>query len=57
MVQRNPADLTAPTSPAGPAHTGPAAPRPKHVTFLAGQIDMLTEVRFSDVREERCPKE
>jgi pyruvate/2-oxoglutarate dehydrogenase complex dihydrolipoamide acyltransferase (E2) component len=30
---------------------------PKHVTFLAGQIDMLTEVRFSDVREERCPKE
>ena len=57
MVQRNPADLTAPTSPAGPAHTGPAAPPLKHVTFLAGQIDMLTEVRFSDVREERCPKE
>jgi len=27
------------------------------VTFLAGQIDMLTEVRFSDVREERCSKE
>jgi len=27
------------------------------VTFLAGQIDMLNEVRFRDVREERCPKE